>query len=277
MRGQLYGHGHMGRIHAQKLSARPDIQLEIIDPPMGREASSRGLPDFAIIATPTQSHAAVALPLLRAGVPCLIEKPLAADLTSARQLAAFPHLSVGHIERFNPTLVPIRSAGAAPRFFQAERLSPFQKRGTDVDVIADLMIHDIDLALWLLGGTVRDVRATGLGVMTGSADIVHARVELDGGVAALTASRVSHSPSRTLRLVEDGTYWSADLRGRSLHRVRWGERLLPPEPVPVPAADAIEAEQAAFLAAVHGASPYPCPGREALAAMALAEQIRQCL
>lgn len=277
MRGQLYGHGHMGRIHARKLADRLDIQLELIDPPLGLSASGRGLPDFAIIATPTRTHAAVALPLLRAGVPCLIEKPLAADLTAGRELAVFPHLTVGHVERFNPTLSAIQAAGCAPRFFQAERLSPFQKRGTDVDVIADLMIHDIDLALWLLGGQVRDVRATGLGVMTGSADIVNARVELDGGVAVLTASRVSYTPSRTLRLVEDGSYWSADLRGRSLHRVRWGDRVLTPEPVPVSDGDAIEAEQEAFLSAVRGDSPYPCPASEALAAMELAEQIRQCL
>jgi predicted dehydrogenase len=277
MRGLLLGCGHMGGIHARKLAARDDVTLTIIDPPRGQPDLGGPLPDFAIIATPTTTHAAVALPLLRAGVPCLIEKPLAHSLDDATALARFAHLSVGHVERFNPTLVPIRAAGATPRFLQAERLSPFQRRGTDVDVIADLMIHDIDLALWLLGGPVREVRAVGVGVMTGGADIVSARIELEGGVATLTASRVSHTPARSLRLIEEGTYWSADLRARSLHRVRWGDRKLDPEPVPVPDIDAIEAEQSAFLAAVRGEADYPCPGSEALAALALADQIRRSL
>lgn len=277
MRGLLVGHGHMGGIHARKLAARPDIDFAIVDPPKGHPRPDGPLPDFAIIASPTTTHAAVALPLLRAGVPCLIEKPLAATVEEATALAAFAHLAVGHVERFNPTLGPLRAAGGRARFLQAERLSPFQQRGTDVDVIADLMIHDIDLALWLLGGPVKDVRAVGVGVMTGGADIVNARIELEGGVATLTASRVSHTPARSLRLVEEGIYWSADLRSRSLHRVRWGERDLAPEPVTIPAADAIEAEQDAFFAAVRGEAPYACTGAEALAALELADQIRQRL
>jgi len=277
VRGRLYGHGHMGHIHARRLSERDDVTFDIVDPPKGQPAPSGPLPDFAIIASPTTTHAAVALPLLRAGVACLIEKPLAATLAEATALAAFPRLSVGHIERFNPTLAPVRAAAGRPRYLQAERLSPFQRRGTDVDVIADLMIHDIDLALWLLGGPVREVRALGVGVMTGGADIVNARIELDGGVATLTASRVSHTPSRSLRLVEEGTYWSADLRARTLHRVRWGEQQLAPEPVPVPPADAIVAQLDAFLSAVRGEEDYPCPGSEALAALSLADQIRRAL
>lgn len=267
----------MGRIHAQKLAARGDVSFDIVDPPKGHPDRGGALPDFAIVATPTITHAAVALPLLRAGVPCLIEKPLADTLENARQLAAFPHVSVGHVERHNPTLVPIQQAGCSPRFLQAERLSPYQRRGTDVDVIADLMIHDIDLALWLLGGAVKDVRAVGVGVMTGGADIVNARVELEGGIATLTASRVSHRPARSLRLVESGCYWSADLHSRTLHRVRWGEQDLTPEPIPVPSLDAIECEQNAFLAAVRGEADYPCPGADAVAAIALAEQIRRAL
>ena len=274
MRGALYGHGHMGRIHARKL-AEQGVAVTLIDPPRGIDPPLPTDLDFAIIASPTTTHAAVALPLLRAGVPCLIEKPLASTLHEAEALAAFAHLSVGHVERFNPALAPLR--GVRPRFLEAERLAPFQPRGTDVDVIADLMIHDLDLALWLLGGAVGDIRAIGVGVMTGQADIVNARVEIGGAVATLTASRISPAPVRKLRLVEPGIYWSADLRTRTLSRVRWGEQALTPEPVAVPSWDPIATEQAAFLAAVRGEAAYACTGSEALAALQLAERIRRQL
>lgn len=277
MFGVLLGHGHMGRIHAAKLQHHQEIGtisgFAVVDPPRGRTPDLPAALDFAIVATPTTTHAALALPLLAAGVPCLIEKPLAATRAEAEQLAAYPHLAVGHIERFNPAL-PV---GVRPRFFEAQRLSPFQPRGTDVDVIADLMIHDIDLALSMLGGPVHDVRAIGVGVMTGTADIVNARLEIGEGVASLSASRVSAAPVRTLRLVEPGLYWSADLRARTLTRVRWGEGTLTPEPVDVSSSDPIFSEQAAFFAAVRGEAPYVCSGAEALAALTLADRIRAAL
>ncbi|MFT5679362.1 MAG: putative dehydrogenase [Myxococcota bacterium] len=276
MFGALFGHGHMGRIHAMKLREHQEAGtisgFVVVDPPCGLDPVLPAL-DFAIIATPTTTHAALALPLLSAGVPCLIEKPLAASLVDATALAAFPHLAVGHVERFNPAL-PV---GVRPRFFEAQRLSPFSARGTDVDVIADLMIHDIDLALSMLGNDIRDVRAIGVGVLTGSADIVNARIEIGDAVASLSASRVSAAPVRTLRLVEPGLYWSADLRTRRLTRVRWGEGELTPEPVVVPQRDPIFAEQAAFFAAVRGEAPYICTGPDALAALTLAERIRDAL
>lgn len=277
MFGVLLGHGHMGRIHAAKLRQHQDHGtidgFAIVDPPCGHTPDLPAALDFAIVATPTTTHAELALPLLAAGVPCLIEKPLAATRAEAERLAAYPHLAVGHIERFNPAL----PRGVRPQFFEAQRLSPFQPRGTDVDVIADLMIHDIDLALSMLGGPVQDVRAIGVGVMTGTADIVNARLEIGEGVASLSASRVSAAPVRTLRLVEPGLYWSADLRARTLTRVRWGEGTLIPEPVDVPAHDPIFIEQAAFFAAVRGEAPYVCSGVEALAALTLADRIRAAL
>lgn len=277
MFGALLGHGHMGRIHAMKLRQHQEAGtidgFAVVDPPRGLEPDLPAQLDFAIIAAPTTAHAALALPLLSAGVPCLVEKPLAATLADATALAAFPHLAVGHVERFNPAL-PL---GVRPRFFEAQRLSPFSSRGTDVDVIADLMIHDIDLALSMLGDDIRDVRAIGVGVLTGSADIVNARIEIGDAVASLSASRVSAAPVRTLRLVEPGLYWSADLRTRRLTRVRWGEGELAPEPVEVAQQDPIFAEQAAFFAAVRGEAPYVCTGAEALAALTLAERIRAAL
>ena len=214
LHGVLFGHGRMGQLHASKLASRTDVSLSIVDPSAGWSGTAPSSPDFAIVATPTRSHAEVALPLLEKGVPCLIEKPLTARASQGEHLAQFPHLSVGHIERYNPALIPL--AQCRPRFLQAQRLSSFSGRGTDVDVIADLMIHDIDLALMFIPGEVIDVRAVGVGVVTGAADIVDARLEIrqangEVAVASLTASRVSRRATRTLRLVEPGVYWTADL------------------------------------------------------------------
>ena len=278
LHGAVFGLGHMGKLHARKLEARGDVKLTCIDPPRGLEAPAGARFDFAIIASPTTTHHTVAGPLLERGVPCLVEKPLAADLDQARQLAVYEHLTVGHIERFNPALEPV--AHVRPRFIQAERLSPYGARkpgmrGTDVDVVADLMIHDLDLVMSLLEAPTREVRAIGVGVMGGPADIANARIERGTGVAVLTASRVSRQPVRKLRLVEEeGVYWSIDLLARTCLRVRWGSGALDGEPVPVPSGDQIEREHQAFLAAVRGERAFPVPGHEAVAAMELAAAVR---
>lgn len=266
----------MGSLHAARLAERHDVRLTVVDPALGHPYLSADTPlDFAIIATPADTHAAVALPLLARGVPCLVEKPLAPDLSEARALAAWPTLSVGHIERFNPALAVLGEA--RPRFIAAERLAPFSGRGVDVDVIADLMVHDLDLARRFLPGPLRDVRAIGVGVLTGQTDIVNARLELGSGVATLSASRVSREASRHLRLVEDGLYWSIDLRARTVQRVRWGEGVLSAEAVAVPPGDALSRQHDAFLAAVRGQAPYLVPGAEALEVLELAERVRAAM
>jgi len=145
LQGVLYGHGHMGRLHAIKLKDRTDVALKVIDPELGMHAPESINPDFAIIATPTQSHAQIASPLLSAGVPCLVEKPLASSMTDASSLAFHNHLYVGHIERFNPVFLPV--SDCKPEFIEAERLAPFSDGSLDIDVIADLMIHDLDVVL----------------------------------------------------------------------------------------------------------------------------------
>ena len=275
LRGLLFGHGHMGRLHARKLALRGDVELLIVDPAQGRPAPAHLKADFAIVASPTSTHLSVALPLLEAGIPTLVEKPLASTAEEAARLAPFPHLMVGHIERFNPALDPVRHV--RPAFLQAERLAPFPARGADVDVLADLMVHDLDLLGLLLPGPVGDLRAVGVGVLTGGVDIAQVRIEKGAGVATLTASRVSREPVRTLRLIEPGLYWSVDLHGRSVTAVRWGEGALSGEPVAVPAGDALERELDAFLAAVRGEGPWRCTGQEGLAAIALVEQVRAAL
>lgn len=276
LRGALFGLGRMGSHHAKRLHEREDIRFIAVDPARGLDwdGQTSGL-DFAIIATPAHSHAAVARPLLDAGLPCLIEKPLASELTDAAALAEYPHLAVGHIERFNPAIAAMGEA--RPRFIQAERLAPFSGRGADVDVVADLMVHDLDLARRFLPGPTRDVRAIGVGVLTGHTDIANARLELGDGVVTLSASRVSREPVRRLRLIEDGLYWSADLAAGTVSRVRWGDGALDVEPVEVQAGDALSREHAAFFAAVRGEGPYVVSGPEALDVLRLAEAVRACL
>lgn len=275
--GVLYGHGHMGRLHAEKLRARTDVQLSIIDPDAGFRGRSSATPDFAIIATPTRTHAEVAAPLLASGIPCLIEKPLAPSIAVAEALATHAHLSVGHIERFNPVFGGLPRSGIA--FVTIERLGPHSGRNADVDVIDDLMIHDLDLLLHWIGGEVTDVRANGLSVSGHTLDMVNARIELtqpsgDVSVASVTASRVSEQTVRTWRAFAPGQYWSLDLHGRTGKHAHWGRT---PRPMDIAPVDPLQAQHDAFLEAVRGQRSYPCSGKEGLRALQLAETVRQCL
>lgn len=279
MRVALYGCGHMGRHHARHLGARPDVELVVVDPARGLDADP-GEPDAVVIATPTPTHAEVARPWLAAGRWCLVEKPLAESLREARELAPHPRLRVGHVERFNPALSVLR--GQDVRFFVAERLSPWTGRGADVDVVSDLMVHDLDLWLGLLaeaGDQVAEVRANGIAVASGQLDLVQARLEsAQGRVATLTASRVSRGPWRRVRAFARGRYWSLDLVSRQASEASWGPGGLVEAPLALPGHDALAEQLTAFLAEVRGDTPAPGPhvatGPEALAAVELAERVR---
>jgi predicted dehydrogenase len=278
--GVLYGHGHMGRLHASKLTKRPDVTLHIVDPNKGQQPSLPRSFDFAVIATPTRNHASIAEPLLARGIPCLIEKPLSNVLFEAERLASHDHLAVGHIERFNPVFVPIN--GIQPEFIEIQRLAPFSDRSTDLDVIDDLMIHDLDVMLQLLPGEITDLRAKGIGVLTQRPDIVNVRLEISrpnapNAVVSITASRVSEKTVRTWRIVEPTMYWSLDLEAQTAKKVTWLSGKMVSENVPVPTTDALTAEHDAFLTAVRGAGPYTASGADALAALQLAQRIRECL
>jgi len=280
LRGVLYGHGHMGRLHAAKMALRADVSLSVVDPAQGLDPVITGRPDFAIVATPTTVHAHVATPLLSQGIPCLVEKPLALGLKEAHILATHPHLSVGHIERFNPVFQVIEDVQA--EYIEIERLAPFNQRSTDVDVIDDLMIHDLDLLARFMPGELIDVRAKGVGIMTNKPDVVNARLEFrrpngSMGVVNLSASRVSTVSVRTWRLVEPGTYWSLDLQNRTAKNVLWGNAEMETVQLDVPIMDPLTAEHSAFLNAVRGRQPFPCTGIEALVALKLAQRIRTCL
>ncbi len=269
----ILGAGRMGALHARRLAARPDLRVTVVDPALGRPMPAGLSPDLVLVATPTPTHATLALPWLERGLCVLVEKPIAPTAADAAALAGFAGLCPGHSERFHPAVRA--TAQVRPAFITGERLAPPPDRPAPVDVIADLLLHDLDLCAAWMGPAAGAPLAVGVGVLPGGAlDIVQARVPYARGIATLTASRVSRARVRTLRLVEPGVYWSLDLLAGRVHRVDWGSGQLDPEPVPLPAGDALDAEHAAWIAAARGEAPFPIAPAEGLAAVALADAVR---
>ena len=179
-------------------------------------ADLKGKIDAAIVAVPTSAHADVGCQLLEQGIDVLVEKPIAADLAGARALidAATRNrriLCVGHLERFNPAVIALKKIARLPLFFEIHRLSLFSPRSLDVDVVLDLMIHDLDIVLDLVGSLPEEIRAAGLSILSEKVDIANVRLAFPGGcVANLTASRVSTERVRKLRLFQPHQYISVD-------------------------------------------------------------------
>lgn len=278
MRVAVYGLGRMGRHHARHLRAQGAEVVEV-DPALGLHGDASGV-DAAVVATPTRTHAELVSSLARDGVPVLVEKPLASALAEAEALAAWPRVVVGHVERFNPAFSALLATGVDVRFVQAERLAPWTARAVDVDVVYDLMVHDLDLFGVIAGfAPVADVRANGLGVATPGPDIAHARVEtVDGRVAVLSTSRISPATSRKFRAFGHGAYVGLDLAAKAGRRV--GADLVE-SALEVASADALGEQTAAFLRWVdEGALGGPTGGRglatvdEALWTLRLAERVR---
>ncbi len=230
----LIGAGRMGRIHAQKLAGMKDVALTCVidaDPRQASETArlhgardavhySRALEDglqAAVIASPTETHYAVARLLLENGVHVFVEKPIAAHPAEARELIALAKknslvLQVGHLERFSPPFRRAQTAIRAPFLIEARRTGPFTGRSTDIDVVHDVMIHDIDLVLSLVKSDITRIDARGTPVLTEKIDVARARIEFAGGcVATLTASRVSGTRERVFTVFEEGRYFSLDL------------------------------------------------------------------
>lgn len=314
----MIGVGEHGRHHARAVGEIPGARLAgVYDLVAGRAtevAASLGVRAFASleevlaaveaasIVIPTSEHAAVALQALAAGVDILIEKPITrtveeADELVARAAAGRRILQVGHVERFNPGVVAARAITRQPLFFEIHRLGVFSPRSLDVDVVFDLMIHDLDLVLWMVDSPVSDVRAVGLPVLSDKVDIANARVEFaNGAVANLTASRVSTERVRKFRYFQPNEYVSIDFTRRdaiALSVDRNGEsphigfrklgapedstgtaRLASSAP---PAADPLRAELEAFVSSVRTRRPPLVGGAEGRAALALAERVMNCI
>ncbi len=242
LRAAVFGVGHLGKHHARLLAGMPDVDLVAVvdpDPAKGAAAAERhgcvhlaegsslaGRLDFAVVAAPTSLHGAVAGPLLRAGVSCLVEKPLASTAEACRALledarAGGATLATGHVERFNPAVRRAMELGIRPRFIEAHRLAPYPFRATDVGVVLDLMIHDLDLALAWTGSEIVSVDAVGGATLSATEDIASVRLRFaDGAAANLTASRLSLKPMRRFRVFGPDCYVSVDSRDRYALLVR---------------------------------------------------------
>ncbi|HUY31377.1 MAG TPA: Gfo/Idh/MocA family oxidoreductase [Pirellulales bacterium] len=248
LRVGVVGAGHLGRIHAQKLAGMAGVALVGVADPIeahrnavaqahGIQAFSEHrrlgrLVDAAVVATPTRSHHAVALDLMNAGVHLLVEKPLAlteaecAELVDAARRRALV-LQVGHVERFNPALGAVLPHVGRPKYIEAIRQGGFTFRSTDIGAVLDLMIHDIDVVLALVQSPLRRVEALGLSLFGRHEDVVNARLSFANGcVAALSASRVSHTAARTMRIWSRRGFAAIDFAARSATFVRPSETLL---------------------------------------------------
>jgi len=306
MRTAVIGVGYLGRFHAQKYASLPNSTLVgVVDEREAARAAvaaELGVPAFAdyrdlvgrvdavSVVTPTPSHHAIAKAFLDGGAHVLVEKPMTVTVAEGESLIAAATragkvLQVGHLERFNAAVQALQPILTAPRFIESARLAPFKHRGTDVDVVLDLMIHDIDLILSIVRSPVVSVDAIGASVFSSEIDIANARLRFANGcVANATASRVSLKTERKLRLFQDDAYLSVDLHQKVLTVIRKGAGLgadgMPQvaiEETNYEQGDALRAEIEAFLAAAAaGTAPAVSGGDGLLAlktAISIAEQV----
>jgi predicted dehydrogenase len=304
LRIAVIGVGYMGKFHAEKFAASANAELVAVADAdaarakhvaaalgCGHETDYRALlaPHFPrldalCVAVPTEQHYAVVRDCLEAGVHVLVEKPLSRTLDEADSLLALARakglvLQVGHLQRFNPAFQALVAQGGRPLFIDIERLASFKARGTDVDVVLDLMIHDLDLVLALAKAPIEQVSASGFRVLTDAIDIANARIEFaDGCIASVSASRVSQSPVRKLRVFRHDAYVSADLQEQRLRHVRKGNEgqnvdgIVETEQA-FERADELRAQAEAFLQAVGGHGAPLVTGEQGRQALALALQV----
>ena len=296
----VIGVGYLGKHHARILSKMSGVTLVgVVDRNLGRateiasEYGARpsldprelmGKVDAVTIAVPTELHHEVALPFLSAGVPALVEKPLAKDLDEADGLIAAAAragaaLAVGHTERFNPAVAVAREHLTEPRFIEVHRLGVFPERSLDIDVVFDVMIHDLDVILSLVNSEVDSIDAVGIPVLTKRVDIANVRVKFKNGcLANLTASRISRDRVRKIRFFQRSAYLSIDYTAQKVEvwRLVAGNG---PKPsieggeLNVVSEEPLKRELADFVGAVSSGRAPQVPGREGRRALALAEQI----
>jgi predicted dehydrogenase len=241
----VVGVGHLGKWHADKYAVASNCELVAVvdsNTANAREVAQKHgvevysnyrdiipLVDAISLVVPTSLHYKIAREFLEAGIHCLIEKPITESIAEAETLIEIAHkqklvLQVGHIERFNSVMIGIEEHLEKPQFLESTRLAPFTLRATDVSVILDLMIHDIDIILDLIGSPVKQISASGISVLSDTIDIANARIEFENRcVANVTASRISRKRERKLRIFQKDAYMSADLQDKMLAINRKGE------------------------------------------------------
>jgi predicted dehydrogenase len=300
LRVAVVGVGHLGRHHARILSSLDGVKLvAVVDTNRARAdeiASAHGTTaryhahdiagqvDAVTIAVPTASHLEVALPFLEAGVGVLVEKPMARDLAQADAMmaaaaAAGAVLGVGHTERFNPAVAAARPFLTDPRFIEVHRLGTFPERSLDIDVVFDLMIHDLDLVLSLVNAEIEAVDAVGVPVLTGRVDIANARLRFANGcIANQTASRISRDRVRKIRFFQPSAYLSIDYAAQRVEMYRL-EKGSGPKPaiaggdVEVAGEEPLKLELADFVDAVAIRRAPAVTGEQGRRALAVAQQI----
>jgi predicted dehydrogenase len=304
LRCAVIGAGYLGRFHAQKYAGLAGCDLVgVADPsPAARErialelgvathADHReliGRVDAVSVATPTAAHHAVARDFLEAGAHVLVEKPITATAAEARDLIAIAArtgrvLQVGHLERFNPVILAISGELKSPRFIESNRLAPFKARGTDVSVVLDLMIHDIDLVEHMVQSPIAAIDAVGAPVFTDEIDIANARIRFENGcVADVTASRISLKAERKIRIFQADAYLSIDLQQKLVTTVR-RPAVMPEGEMPAVTVqersfepgDALQAEIESFLQAIARGSRPVVTGDDGLRALETATRIAE--
>ena len=300
LRVGVVGCGHLGRRHAEIYAALHGVKLAVVcdvDPEktrplaeaLGAEAASgyralAGRVDAVSLAVPTSLHAEIGQVLLSQKIHLLIEKPIATTLAQADGLIRIAKkqgvvLQIGHVERFNAAIHAAMKYLTHPRFIEVHRLSPYPFRGTDVSVVLDVMIHDLDLILLMLvGQTVSRISALGVSVLSSSEDIANARVEFKPGcVANLTASRISDETIRRIRVFQEDSYLSIDYKAQTVELAHKEGAQIKRINLPVNQRPPLQDELAAFVESVQTGKPVAVSGSDGRAALALALKIEQAI
>lgn len=307
IRTAVIGVGYLGRLHAQKYAMIEEAELigvtdldckraEEIAATVGTKAYPSykdlfGLVDAVSIVTPTESHCPIGLEFLSRGVDVLVEKPIAMNTAEAALLVSEAEktgavLQVGHLERFNAAIAALEGKVTAPRFLDARRVSPFPNRSTDVDVVLDVMIHDIDIILHLAGSEVESVEAVGVPVVSGKTDVASARLKFrNGAVANITASRVAREKARRLDIYLDGpdkAVIEVDFAAQSLSVSRPVERPgavseLVDDAMEVVKRDSLLEELKSFVICSATKSAPPVTGKDGQEALRVAEMIQESI
>jgi predicted dehydrogenase len=302
VRVAVIGVGRIGREHARIYASLPEAALvgvcdidRVRGEAIGAQYAVRyyadyrellGQVDAVSIAVPTESHCEIACEFLKNGVAVLVEKPMARTLEEAERMIRCAHqagvpLQVGHLERFNPAVRALSALVVEPKFFEVHRLGEFTERSLDIDVVLDLMIHDLDILLSLVNTEVRAVQAVGVPILTDRVDIANARLEFANGcVANVTASRISREKVRKLRVFQPNAYLSLDYTRQELEVYRLmasagsgGRPHIVSERVVVPRDEPLRAQLEAFLRCVREGTPPLVSGEDGRRALALALRV----
>jgi len=300
VRVAVVGVGYLGRFHAEKYAAMPDVELvAVVDPDHARASviadklhtqvlddldRLSGLVDAASVVVPTVHHHRIAKQLLEQGIHILIEKPITVTLEQADQLIDMAArkglvLQVGHIERFSPAVTAVKPLLRSPRYMTAERAAPFTVRCTDVNVVLDLMIHDLDIVMDIAGSAPKEISAAGVSIITNEIDTATARIIFHNGcIADVSASRVSDEKKRLLRVYDEGAVYTSDFQLQKAKVGRWGVGAVPElvsQDLETTKCDTLNEEIRAFVLSVQNGTKPIVSGADGKRALALALTITE--